>query len=146
MVEIMYRDVATKIAFSFLGMPYVWGGDDPVRGFDCSGLCIEVLKSVGRLPIEGDWTAQDLFYRFEQCEKTFASEGCLVFWGESKYKIRHVEYCIDENLSIGASGGGSRTKDLQDAIQQNAYVKIRPFREKPGIVAIIDPFMKGSSD
>jgi len=28
---------------------YLWGGDDPLAGFDCSGFVIEILKSVGIL-------------------------------------------------------------------------------------------------
>jgi len=52
------RDIATKIAWAYLGKPYYWGGDDPMQGFDCSGYAIELLKSVDVLPRGGDWTAQ----------------------------------------------------------------------------------------
>jgi len=33
-------------ALSFLGVPYRFGGDDPGRGFDCSGLVRHVARSV----------------------------------------------------------------------------------------------------
>jgi cell wall-associated NlpC family hydrolase len=137
----MYKEISTKLAWHFVGLPYAWGGDDAVAGFDCSGLCIELLKSVGRLPIKGDWTAQGLYNRLKHNEVTFAVEGCLVFWGKTKSSIYHVEYCIDEDLSIGASGGGSNTKDLGDAIRQNAYIKIRPFRSRAPL-CFVDPFRK----
>ena len=39
-------ELAVKYAMAFIGTPYVWGGDDPMGGFDCSGFCIEVLKGV----------------------------------------------------------------------------------------------------
>jgi len=135
------REIALKIAWSFLGKPYIWGGDDPMRGFDCSGFTIECLKSVGRLPRKGDWTAQGLFnlFRKDYCKEI--TTGCLVFWGSSIKKIIHVEFCIDDKLSIGASGGGSRTKTAADAISQNAYIKIRPFRSRNGIAAFCDPFL-----
>lgn len=139
----MYRDIATKVAWSMLNLPYSWGGDDPMGGFDCSGLCIEILQSVNKLPLTGDWTAQGLYRRFQSTEKTFGEEGCLVFWGDDRDHIRHVEYCIDEDLSIGASGGGSRTKNLSDAIQQDAYVKVRPYRPRLPLT-FVDPFMKGT--
>ena len=138
----MYRDIATKLAWHYLGIPYAWGGDDPVKGFDCSGFVIELMQSVSKLPLNGDWTAQGLYELFKGNEVSFAQEGILVFWGTSKKKIRHIEYCINEDLSIGASGGGSRTKTEMDAVHHNAYIKIRPIRRRPGIVAYADPFRK----
>jgi cell wall-associated NlpC family hydrolase len=137
----MYRDIATKIAWHYLGTPYLWGGDNP-KGFDCSGLCIEILKSVGKLPAKGDWTAAGLFEKFKHARVTFAQEGCLVFWGRTLEGITHIEYCLNEDLSIGASGGGSKTKTIQDAFKQDAYIKVRPIRPRAPI-AFVDPFAKG---
>jgi cell wall-associated NlpC family hydrolase len=138
----MYKDIATKIAMSFLGKPYVWGGDDPIAGFDCSGFAIEILKSVGRLPMDGDWTAKGLYERWKENEVSYPQEGCLVFWGRTKEGITHVEYCLNEDLSIGARSGGRKTKTLKDAIDQNAYIMIRPIRSRLPLV-FVDPFMKG---
>jgi len=132
------KEIVLKVAWSFLGKPYIWGGDDPVKGFDCSGFVIECLKSVGILPRKGDWTAHMLFENFRQIE--FPYKGCLVFWGYDT-GIIHVELCLDDKLSIGASGGGSKTKSESDAIAQNAYIKIRPFRTRNGIVGFVDPFI-----
>jgi len=132
-------DLAVKIAFSFLGRPYVWGGDDPMRGFDCSGFVIEVLKSVGMLPREGDWTAAQLFDRFNVMTDPLI--GGLVFYrGYESGKIIHVELLIDEEHSIGASGGGSKTMTGQDAIDQNAYIKVRPWKSRGNVAGFCDPF------
>lgn len=135
----MKRAIAMQIAFSLHGTPYIWGGDDPVRGFDCSGLQIEILKSVGILPRRGDWTAHGLYslFRARGCEVETPRAGCLVFYGTID-KIVHVEMLITDDLSIGASGGGSGTKTEADAAQQNAFVKIRPLR--PNRVGFMDPF------
>lgn len=127
--------VVEKIAMEWLGKPYVWGGDDPVDGFDCSGFVIELYKSAGLLPRKGDWTANGLFRYFDGCEVDQAEAGALVFWQNSTGKITHVEYCINETLSIGASGGGSKTKTTADAIKQNAYIKVRPIYERPRKIA-----------
>ena len=139
-------DVATEIAWSFLGKPYIWGGDDPCAGFDCSGFCIELLKSVGKLPRSGDWTAEMLYERFitDGVIIQFPLEGMLVFWHSryDKNRIIHVEYCLDGELSIGASGGGSDNVTVQDAIDKNAYVKIRPFRSRNKIYGYVDPFIE----
>lgn len=130
------REVAMKTAWNYLGKPYLWGGDDPMAGFDCSGLVIECLKSAGKLERGGDWRARDLFGLFLEVPEPY--EGCLVFYGIPD--IVHVEICIDSVFSIGASGGGSKTNTLHDAIAQNAYIKIRPFRSRGGIHGFVDPF------
>jgi cell wall-associated NlpC family hydrolase len=131
------RETAIKVAWSFLGTPYRWGGDDPT-GFDCSGFCIEILKSVGKLPRRGDWTAAMLFDKFSR--SVGPGPGRLVFWKNNRGRIIHVEFCLDATLSIGASGGGSRTQTPGDAARQNAYVKIRPFASRPGLAGFVDPF------
>lgn len=135
------RKIAREIAFKFLGKPYLWGGDDPIKGFDCSGLCIEILKSVGVLPRCGDWTAQMLWDKFEDQEVSAPYEGCLIFWtNRAGDRVIHVEYAIDDKLCIGASGGGSKTLSEQIAADQNAYIKVRPWDSRKGIKGFIDPF------
>lgn len=129
-----------KVAWSFLGKPYIWGGDDPLRGFDCSGFAVEVLKSIGIIGRNTDYTAQGLFNLLNEQKKFVGMPflGTLVFWGESIHKITHVELGIADNFTIGASGGGSKTLTVADAISQNAYIKVRPLRS--GYVAIINLF------
>lgn len=136
------RAIALYLWEKELGKPYRWGGDDPIGGFDCSGLVIEHLKSVGVLPRSGDWTADGLAKRFQGREVTTLKPGCLLFWFRGQ-KIGHVEIVWhvvgDRVLTIGASGGGSRTKTEADAERQNAYIKVRP--ASPEWVKAVDPFI-----
>lgn len=135
------RDQALKIAWACYGLPYIWGGDDAVEGFDCSGLMIEILQSVGVLRA-GDWTAQELWEHVSEHPIIgIAAAGELVFWGESETAIRHVEMCIGDGLSIGASGGGRRIKSRADAVVSNAFVKVRPIKGRGNIVGFRDPFV-----
>lgn len=136
------RELALKLAWQMWGQPYRWGGDDPVAGFDCSGMVVEILKSTGQLPRDGDWTAQSLFDLFKYQIVVVARSGCLVFWGQDLKSITHIEMMIDDFRTIGASGGGSRTLTEQDAIRQNAYIKIRPLEGRKNPVSIVDPFVK----
>jgi len=131
------KRIVSSLAFKFIGKPYIWAGDDAVGGFDCSGLVIELLKSVGLLPRSGDWTAEGLYLLFEDKKVLVAKEGCLVFFAKNN-KINHVEYVWKNGLTIGASGGGSRILTRKDAIKYNAYVKIRPLRKD--VYAIVNPF------
>jgi cell wall-associated NlpC family hydrolase len=138
----IYREAATEYAKSFIGIPYRWAGNDPMAGFDCSGFVIEVLKGVGLLPRRGDWTAAKLYDRFKNLVVMTPTEGCLVFYENGVSDIVHVEYCCNEYLSIGASGGNSRTITVQDAIENDAYVKMRPIVSRKYIFAYVDPFLK----
>ena len=142
----MNRELASKIAFSYLGKPYIWGGDDPLGGFDCSGFVIEILRSVGILSRDGDWTAQGLWNLFTQHRVSKPAVGCLVFYrgaSDERSRIVHVEYCLDEHHSIGASGGGSSTQQLTDAIVTNAFVKVRLITGRSNIAGYVDPFELG---
>lgn len=132
------RELALDYAWRFVGTFYSWGGDDP-SGFDCSGFMVEVLKSVGKLPRRGDWTAAGLYERFESLSVTDPTEGCLVFW-HSGDKIVHVEMCVDSARALGASGGGSGTVTKEDAIKHNAFIKMRPFGSRPNVYGFVDPF------
>jgi len=134
------RERAAWYATQFIGTPYVWGGDDPMAGFDCSGLAVEVLQAVGRLAHGRDYTANDLFSIFKLFEVSQGYSGCLVFWFNDQGKAIHVEIMIDNDHVVGASGGGSSTQTLADAIRQNAFVKMRPIRYRGSNYKIIDPF------
>jgi len=131
------REIALKIAWSYLGRPYIWGGDDPT-GFDCSGFMIEILKSVGKLPRSGDWTANSLAGRWPI--SNLPTGGDLVFWENTRGHVVHVEMYICNGLAIGASGGGSRTRTIEDAAQQNAFIKIRPIKSRAGVWGYTNPF------
>lgn len=125
----------------FIGKWYKWGGDDP-SGFDCSGLVIECLKAMGILPRKRDYTAHQLYQMFEPVDEKDIQLGCLVFWwNEDKTRIIHVEMVIDKERSIGASGGGGNTLTEADAIRQNAFIKIRPFKSRGNLAGFADPFI-----
>jgi hypothetical protein len=55
--------------------------------------------------------------------------------------VVHVEICLSEELSIGASGGGSKTKTIKDAIKQNAFIKIRPIHSRKNVWGYVNPYM-----
>ena len=106
-----------------------------------SGYVLEILQSVGLVPHNQDTTAHGLYAMFVSRKVDLPTRGCLVFW-ERSGKMVHVEFCLDTDLSIGSSGGGSATEDEADAILQNAYVKVRPFAPRKGHAKLyyVDPF------
>lgn len=135
-------NVLLDVAWSHLSRPYIWGGDDPIKGFDCSGFVIECLRSVGMVPQNYDNTASGLFQEFKAKRVDEPYEGCLVFWKNSEGRIIHIEICLNDELCIGASGGGSSNTTMERAIQSNAYVRIKPIQSRSGIAGYVDPFME----
>lgn len=123
------KEIIESYALSFLGLPYRWGGDDPIAGFDCSGLVIEILQAAGVFPRGRDLTASGLanFYAVEKSPKF----GALVFYG--KPKITHVGFCLNSELMLEAGGGGSKTNTEKDAEAQNAFIRIRPIASRSDI-------------
>ncbi|KKL14826.1 hypothetical protein LCGC14_2511750 [marine sediment metagenome] len=137
------RDIVMRRAWTLLNTYYSWGGDDP-SGIDCSGLMCELLQSVGIIGRKEDLTAQMLYNRFKSKKVDSPYRGCLVFWhsGTDLQRIIHVEICIDEDCAIGASGGGSRTLTKEQAIKDNAFVKIRTWRSRSRVYGFVDPFLR----
>jgi cell wall-associated NlpC family hydrolase len=131
------RELLYDYAKSFLGLPYIWGGDDPVLGVDCSGLCVELLKSVGILAKGSDYTAAGLRNLFAASRLHVPEFGALAFYGASS--ITHVGFCLNDKLMIEAGGGGSKTLTAQDAAKQNAYVRIRPIMSRSDFAGVYMP-------
>ena len=128
-------------ALALCGLPYIWGGDDPVRGFDCSGLVQELLASEGLDPA-GDQTAQGLHdYFVKRGVQNHKGLGALVFYGRSTREITHVGMMLNEYQIVEAGGGGSKTVSAEAAAVQNAFVRIRPYDRRGDVVAIINPFV-----
>ena len=136
------RNKAIEYLKCWIGTPYSWAGDD-FSGFDCSGLILEVLKSVGLIKPNYDMTANQLYRWFNKNQTVKPGVGKLVFWFGNDVrsnKAIHVEMMIDNDHTVGASGGGSATKTIQDAIKHNAFVKMRPLNYRGMNYKICDPF------
>jgi cell wall-associated NlpC family hydrolase len=142
MIEIML--IYAKL---FVGVPYVWGGNNPLTGFDCSGFVQEVLSSGGIDP-KGDQTAMDLYRRLSRLGwRSGLKEGSILFFGQTRNCITHTEIALNSTLMIGASGGDRKTKTKEDAARRNAFVKIRPISTRTDLVASIIPnFEEVTSD
>lgn len=126
-----------------INRPYLWGGDDPIKGYDCSGLAQEFLKAFGAHPDNKiDYTAQALYNYFSKnqtAKENIYEVGALIFFGPSKTSINHVGILLNDRLMAEAGGGGSRTLTVDDAIKQNAFTRVRPITNRKDLQAVLMP-------
>jgi peptidoglycan endopeptidase LytE len=130
---------ALELARHYRGIPYRWAGKTP-QGFDCSGLCCELLMSVGILPDRTVLSSRGLYRRFSDNALEDVLPGALIFYGRSVPKISHVAMASVGGFMIEAGGGTSRTQSIMDAIRHRAFVRRRRIDRRDDLVAICDPF------
>lgn len=111
------RDAAVDYLKRWLHVPYGWGGDD-FSAIDCSGLIMEVMKSVGRFSEGRDLTADGLLRLYEKHVIHKAPyKGCLIFWIDKRNgKAKHVAMMTDERFLIHAAGAGRPILKYEDII------------------------------
>lgn len=141
----MNLDLLVQYGMQFVGLPYRWGGDDSIDGFDCSGFLQELLAAVGMDP-PGDQTAFQLYEHLrDHGEKCQPKQGGIVFFGKidpetkSIKSVSHVGFCIDGKHMLEAGGGDSKTITRADAAKQNAYIRIRPIARRNDFVGCYMP-------
>ena len=113
--------VAAQWALAQIGTPYVWGGESPGVGFDCSGLVQAAFRAAGvTLPR----VAQDQFDATPKLAPgTPLAPGDLVFFGSGPRGVDHV------GLFVGIVGG----RDVMvDAPYSGAEVRADAFPGMPG--------------
>lgn len=103
----MKSDVLISSAKSYLGMPYVWGGESwGEGGCDCSGLFYLTLRKAGYPCVRT--TAQGFSkYGIPVKEK---AKGDLLFFGSSVNKITHCAIYLGNNQMIESRGSAKNTK------------------------------------
>ncbi len=125
-----------------VGIPYIWGGSDPKKGLDCSGL-VQILLENLYLDPSGDQTAQGLMNFFSlddnsERQSPFPPDlGDLVFFG--KENATHVGLCLGNGLMIEAAGGDSSCTTIEIARIKDAKVKISPYNRRKDIITILRP-------
>lgn len=88
-----------------IGRPYLYGGTDPNRGFDCSGLIQYAYENAG-VPLPRTTSSQ---YQFSK--KTNNPEpGDLVFFIINGKSISHAGIYIGDNKMIHAPSSGKRVE------------------------------------
>jgi cell wall-associated NlpC family hydrolase len=103
-------------ALALLGTPYRWGGSDPDKGFDCSGLVGYVFRNA--LGIELPRVSRDMARSGELVtDRAKLAAGDLVFFGR-KGRVNHVGIYVGEGRFVHAP---SRGKDVTVSSLDQGY-------------------------
>jgi peptidoglycan endopeptidase LytE len=85
-------------AFKYLGVPYVWGGENPATGFDCSGLVQYVLQQNG---ITIGRTSYQQYQQVTPVSKADLVPGDLLFFSTDAPGASHVAIYIGSYPKLG---------------------------------------------
>jgi cell wall-associated NlpC family hydrolase len=101
-------NAAIWAASSQVGVPYVWGGENPLpaanAGFDCSGL---VQWAYGQAGIALPRTAQEQHDATTPVPAAQALPGDLVFWNDGTPSVQHVAIYVGAGIVLEAPSTGS---------------------------------------
>jgi cell wall-associated NlpC family hydrolase len=119
---------AVAIAEQYLGVPYVWGGANPLFGFDCSGLVMYVYAQlgIGLTHFSGaQWNEGTRLLTTDEL-----APGDLVFFYPGRLGPEHVGIYIGDGEFIQAPHTGDFVKisSLDDSTYSFSYVgAVRPY-------------------
>lgn len=122
--ETAIRQAVCHEARSYLGVPYVWGGQSR-DGIDCSGLVLRCLEAAGTWgdPDLEDTTAAGLWVTLERVGTPWdVAPGDLAFYRPPRGRlVSHVVVVVADGV-ISASGG-RRGMTASEAVAAGARVR-----------------------
>lgn len=120
------RDKIVQTADKYIGVPYSWGGENSVTGFDCSGLTSSVYRESGiMLPR----TSREQYKTGIFVLKTDLEKGDLVFFKTRGNAISHVGIYTGNSRFIHAPRKGKtvRSQSLNNSYYKKYYAGARTY-------------------
>lgn len=117
---------ASAIAASMEGTPYRYGGHNPARGFDCSGLVYYSYQRAG-MSVPRSTEAQRQHSR--KISASSLARGDLVFFNQQGKFSSHVGIYLGNSRFVHAPSGGKhvRIDNLNSDYWQKHFVDARRF-------------------
>jgi cell wall-associated NlpC family hydrolase len=114
-------------ALSLLGVPYRWGGNDPRRGLDCSGLVRHVFKTV--VSLELPRRSEQMSRLGQSVARGDLRPGDLLFFNTLGHPNSHVALYVGDGRFVHAPGRNSqvRVDGIEDQYWRNRFNGARRF-------------------
>ncbi len=123
-----WASAIVKLAKSFVGIPYRWGGSTP-SGFDCSGFVSHVLGTLGiRVPR----TTYEMFAQGQPLAREDVQIGDLVFFETLSPGPSHTGIYVGDNTFVHASSGSGKVvvTSLDDHYYGPRFLGARRFSQE----------------
>lgn len=125
--QIYLRSRIVEITLASLGTPYIWGGSDPDKGFDCSGLVRFVYQEA--VGVDVPRVARQQKRKGKAVRRAQLRAGDLVFFNTRRSPASHVGIYIGNGRFVHAPSRGSevRVDELDDAYWSKRYTGARRY-------------------
>lgn len=104
-------------ALSLVNRPYIWGGHEPMTGFDCSGLVSHVYQQAAGINLRGSAAAMAKASRSISTTEVLA--GDLVFFNTLGKPFSHIGIYVGDNKFVHSSN--PRTGVRVDRLDSKYY-------------------------
>jgi len=115
-----------RTAERFIGVPYRWGGESTVDGFDCSGLTMVVYQLNG---LDLPRTSAEQWRAGRPVDRDEMNRGDLVFFATRGGRVSHVGIYLggDTFLHAPSRGNPIQTASLSSDYYRARYVGARAY-------------------
>jgi len=97
------------LAERMIGKPYRYGGEDPVHGFDCSGLVHYTHSAVG---ISVPRVSRDQYRHARKIPLAAAEPGDIIFFSDAA-KLSHIAIYVGDGRFVHAPSSGKTVTEGQ---------------------------------
>lgn len=119
--EVLFR------AIGLVGTPYVWGGNTPDSGFDCSGLITFVYHDVTNVRLPRT-TREMLTIQAPQVKRNQWQSGDILFFATGRSRqVSHAGIYVGEGRFVHApsKGGTVRLDSIENSYWSKAYLSAK---------------------
>lgn len=130
------------VRFAMRNIPYLWGGDDPAIGLDCSGFVAAMFYELSRtaIDIRATHNTVALWTQLDVVAKEQAQAGDIAFYGPRPERpVSHVMLYLGDGVVIGQPYGDQFSTDPATSKKEGRTSKCLPLLYRQDLVGFRRP-------